>query len=110
MLLIISIQQSKEVTMPYYQMSPEVWLLFMAVSGVFILIMVAIVVWLYWRIFSKAGFSGLFSLLMLVPVINIITLAYLAFAEWPIQKRFEELVVKLAEKAPPQSIMGNPSK
>lgn len=92
--------------MPYYQISPEVWLLLMATNGFFILITVAIVVWLYWRIFAKAGVSGLFSFLMLVPVINIIVLAYLAFAEWPIQKKLEEL----AEKAPSQSIMGNPSK
>jgi hypothetical protein len=96
--------------MPYYQISPEVWLMIMALNGVFILIMVTIVVWLYWRIFAKAGFSGLFSLLMLVPLISIIALAYLAFAEWPIQRKFEELTVKLAEKAPPESIISNPSK
>jgi hypothetical protein len=40
----------------------------------------------FWKIFSKAGFNGWLSLLMLVPGVNIILLFYLAFAEWPILK------------------------
>jgi len=35
----------------------------------------------YWKIFSKAGFSGWLSLLILVPIVNIIVIFYLAFAE-----------------------------
>ena len=37
----------------------------------------------FWRIFSKAGFPGTLSLLMLLPIVNVIMLFYLAFAEWP---------------------------
>ena len=37
----------------------------------------------FWKICTKAGFSGALSLLILVPIANIILLFYLAFAEWP---------------------------
>lgn len=51
------------------------WLMMLLGSG--------LVVWPFWRIFAKAGFSGWFSLLMLVPMINLIALYVLAFADWP---------------------------
>jgi hypothetical protein len=38
----------------------------------------------FWRIFSKAGYYGWLSLLMVIPIVNIILLYYLAFAQWPI--------------------------
>ena len=47
----------------------------------------ALVVWPYTRIFRKAGFSPWLGLLMLVPVVNIIMIFYLAFADWPALKR-----------------------
>jgi uncharacterized membrane protein len=37
----------------------------------------------YWRIFAKAGFSPRLSLLMIVPLANIVMLYYLGFKEWP---------------------------
>jgi len=37
----------------------------------------------FWNIFSKAGFSGWLSLLMLVPLANLITLWVVAFMTWP---------------------------
>jgi hypothetical protein len=36
----------------------------------------------YWFIFKKAGFSPFLSLLILVPLINIVALYFLAFARW----------------------------
>ncbi len=36
----------------------------------------------YWRIFSKAGFSGWLSLLMIVPLANVVVLYVVAFSEW----------------------------
>lgn len=47
------------------------------------LLMAALVVVPFWRIFTKAGYAGWFSLLMLVPVVNIVALYFLAFADWP---------------------------
>ena len=41
----------------------------------------------FWKIFSKAGFLPGLSLLMMVPVINIILLYYVAFAKWPALKK-----------------------
>jgi hypothetical protein len=37
----------------------------------------------FWKICSKAGFPGWISLAVLVPVLNIVLLFFLAFAEWP---------------------------
>ncbi len=41
----------------------------------------------FWRICTKAGFPGALSLLMLVPVANIVLPFYLAFADWPALRR-----------------------
>jgi hypothetical protein len=38
----------------------------------------------FWRMFSKAGYSRWWSLLMLVPLVNLITLYVLAFSNWPV--------------------------
>jgi hypothetical protein len=38
------------------------------------------------KIFSKAGFSWVLGLLMLVPIANIVMFFFLAFADWPIQR------------------------
>ena len=45
----------------------------------------------YWRIFSKAGYSGAMGLLMFIPIANIIVLCILAFGEWPIYKELNFL-------------------
>jgi hypothetical protein len=46
---------------------------------------------IYWRIFSKAGYSGARSLLMLIPVVNLIIIIMFAFSEWPIQRELNQL-------------------
>jgi hypothetical protein len=46
---------------------------------------------IYWRIFAKAGYSGALSLLMFVPIANIVMLCILAFGEWPIYKELNYL-------------------
>jgi hypothetical protein len=48
-----------------------------------ILVIGAVIIVPFWRIFSKAGFPGALSLLMLVPLANLIMVFVLAFAEWP---------------------------
>jgi hypothetical protein len=40
----------------------------------------------FWRIFGKAGFPPVFSLIMLVPVVNLIAIYFVAFAQWPRQQ------------------------
>ncbi|MES1945343.1 hypothetical protein PC39_14547 [Salinisphaera sp. PC39] len=52
----------------------------------FMLLWVAIILPPFWQIFSKAGFSGWLSLLMLIPLANLVVLYIVAFAEWPASK------------------------
>ena len=40
----------------------------------------------FWLIFAKAGYSKWLSLLMVIPVVNLIALYFLAFSKWPSQK------------------------
>jgi len=47
------------------------------------LVMAVVVILPFWFIFSKAGYSKWLSLLMVVPLVNVILLYFLAFAKWP---------------------------
>jgi len=49
------------------------------------LLIAALVIVPFWFIFSKAGYSKWLSLLMVVPVVNLIALYFLAFSPWPSQ-------------------------
>ena len=49
------------------------------------LIIVVLIILPFWFIFSKAGYSGWLSLLMVVPIVNIVMLYFLAFSTWPSQ-------------------------
>jgi hypothetical protein len=50
---------------------------------VWFIIMAIIMIIPFWKIFQKAGFNPALSLLMLIPLVNIIAIFYLAFAAWP---------------------------
>jgi heme/copper-type cytochrome/quinol oxidase subunit 2 len=65
-----------------------------AISGVTIIIFLAIAVFfvfIYWRIASKAGYPGAMSLLLFIPIANLIIILIFAFSEWPIQKELNQL-------------------
>ncbi|HEX5234441.1 MAG TPA: hypothetical protein VFW25_03820 [Silvibacterium sp.] len=49
-----------------------------------VLIFIVIATIPYWMIWKKAGFSPWFSLLMFVPMLNLIMLYVLAFSEWKV--------------------------
>lgn len=51
-----------------------------------VLIIVAVKILIFCKIFSRAGYSWALGLLMLVPIANIVMLFVLAFAEWPIER------------------------
>lgn len=36
----------------------------------------------FWVIFKKAGFQPILSVLMMVPLVNLVLLYYVAFSEW----------------------------
>lgn len=60
---------------------------FFLIAGIFYLAMIILFIVAYWKIWSKAGFNGAWSLLMLVPLVNLVAFLYLAFAEWPVHRR-----------------------
>lgn len=39
-----------------------------------------------WRIAKKAGFSGAWSLLAVVPLVNVIILWVFAYVKWPVER------------------------
>ncbi|MBI1756471.1 MAG: hypothetical protein HYR64_05130 [Fimbriimonas ginsengisoli] len=59
----------------------------MAGYAVFWIALMALIIWCYWKIFSKAGFNGALSLLFLVPCANLVILIWFAFSEWPIERQ-----------------------
>lgn len=67
-------------------------------------ITLAIVVWLifviaYIRIIQKAGYSGWWILIGLVPVVNVVMFLVFAYSRWPIQRENDELRARL--RVPP---------
>ena len=57
---------------------------------VIITVIVLLPLFVFSRIFSKAGYSGLLSLLLYIPLVNVIVLVYFAYTEWPIEKQLKE--------------------
>lgn len=53
----------------------------------FFVVVLIFEIYLMWRIAAKAGYPGAASLLMLIPVVNLIVFIYFAFAEWPIERQ-----------------------
>ena len=49
----------------------------------------AIIVIPFWKIYSKAGFSKWLSLLMIVPLVNLLVLYVVAFSTWPAHRGSE---------------------
>lgn len=52
-----------------------------------ILLLITLIPW--WMIFRKAGYSEALGCLMVIPILNLIMLFYLAFAEWPIERELK---------------------
>jgi hypothetical protein len=52
------------------------------IAGLFFILMIPVVIVPYWKIFSRAGFSGWLSLVMLIPLANLVVLYVVAFSEW----------------------------
>ena len=72
--------------------APGFLILLLIMFGFFVgLIAIAIMVLIFCKIFSKAGYSWTLGLLMLVPIANIIMPFFLAFADWPVQKEVRQL-------------------
>jgi hypothetical protein len=66
---------------------------YMQVGGfgfLFMLLWAVILIYPFWRISERVGYPGWISLLMLVPVINIVYVYFLALSKWPSEKTGEE--------------------
>lgn len=50
------------------------------------LVFAALLVIPFWRLCQRLGYPGLTALLILLPLVNLIFLYWLAFAEWPSQR------------------------
>jgi uncharacterized membrane protein YhaH (DUF805 family) len=60
--------------------------------GIVVLALIAFTIWVYWRIFAKAGFNGALSLLNFVPGVGqLICMLILAFGRWPIEDQLAAL-------------------
>ena len=56
-----------------------VWFLMMSAGA-------AVLIFPFWFIFSKAGYSRWLSLLLLIPLVNVAVLYFLAFSTWPTRR------------------------
>jgi hypothetical protein len=77
----------------------------------FVLALVAFSIWMYWRIFTRAGFNGALSLLNLVPGIGyFVCVVILAFGRWPIEDALAASGGRLipAGASPPGSTLAPP--
>jgi hypothetical protein len=70
--------------------------------------LVAFTIWIYWRIFARAGFNGALSLLNLVPGVGpLICMIILAFGRWPIEDQLAALQARgSGPTAPPPAPPG----
>jgi uncharacterized membrane protein YhaH (DUF805 family) len=59
-----------------------------------VLIVIGVVVWLVFlisgiRIIQKAGYSGWWILITLVPVVNVVMYLVFAYSRWPVQRELD---------------------
>lgn len=54
------------------------------IFGFFIIIAWALIIVPFWQIFKKSGMGGPLSLLMVLPLVNIVMLYILAFSRWKV--------------------------
>lgn len=62
------------------------------VYGIVLIAIMAFTIWVYWRIFAKAGYNGAMSLLNLIPGVGpLICMIVLGFGRWPIEDELAAL-------------------
>lgn len=71
---------------PGYIVAVPIIIAVFLLGGLLITAVVLFHIFLWWRVFSKAGFSGAFGLLIVVPFGSLVMLCVLAFSKWPTGK------------------------
>jgi ribosomal protein L37E len=62
------------------------------INPILLIILFGIVTLLpWWKITSKVGYPGVLSLIILVPVANLIFLFWFAFTEWPVLRELRRM-------------------
>jgi len=62
---------------------------FVMFAVIFALAAVVLTLVVHWRIAAKAGYPGALSLLMLIPLANVVVMLVFAFSKWPIEEELE---------------------
>ncbi|MBV9823700.1 MAG: hypothetical protein JO144_15825 [Actinobacteria bacterium] len=62
----------------------------LSIVGIYLAILI-VVFWAYIRIIQRAGYSGWWILIGVVPVVNVVMFLVFAFKEWPIQRELAHL-------------------
>ena len=70
--------------------------LFMLLIGVMVCAGIAITAIVWWKIVGRTGYHPALSLLMFVPLLNLVLLIVLAFQEWPVQRELAALKTRAA--------------
>ena len=68
--------------------------MYYAFSGAYLIVLLlifAVMVVVWYHIFSKAGYSGALAVLMLVPLINVVTAIWFALSRWPVLEELQRL-------------------
>ncbi|HTV06392.1 MAG TPA: hypothetical protein VME86_13565 [Acidobacteriaceae bacterium] len=74
----------------------------MAIMPIILIVGFIIAIIPYWMIWKKAGFSPWFSLLIFIPIVNIIAIYALAFSEWKVVP-VSQSVTNFTYQNPPSS-------
>ena len=54
------------------------------------IVLLLLLLWGTWKIVSQAGYSGAWSLLYAIPIVNIVVFFVFAFSKWPAIRRLED--------------------
>ena len=54
------------------------------IFGLFVIVAWALIIVPFWQIFKKSGMGGPLSLLMVLPLVNVVMLYILAFSRWKV--------------------------
>jgi hypothetical protein len=55
------------------------------------IIVIPMFIWLWWMIFTKAGYPGWYGILMIIPLVNLGFLFMLALGDWPVLQTLKKL-------------------
>jgi len=74
---------------------------YFAVIGIISLAILIFMLFCFWRIFARAGYSGWMCLLALIPGVGtLIVVLVLAFGEWPALRELNDLRQRLGMRGP----------